>query len=390
MSRKRSIIIFVSVMIILTSLGCYYLEERIVWAWPFLEKFKNYIFITLGLYVFMQVLGPISYRISPLSKQRPFILQWLTYISMGFFASLFFYFLVAEIMVFVIFKAAHLFMQSPDVFKLETLELHFFQGISVVSVVTALWGMLTALKSPVIENVDVEIKNLPADFKGFKIAQISDLHVGPTISHRYAEKVVNLVNDLNPDIIVLTGDIVDGMADQLREQIQPLKNLKAPLGVYYCTGNHEYYWGGEQWCQEFQKIGFKVLLNQHQILKKGSSQIALGGIPDIRGGQFVQSHHPDIAKTFKGVSKEMIKILMAHQPSAYKLSLEGGVHLQLSGHTHGGQFFPWSILVALTQKFYKGLYLHQNLWIYTNRGTGYWGPPQRFSVPPEITLLQLT
>lgn len=193
----------------------------------------------------------------------------------------------------------------------------------------------------------------------------------------------------NPDIIALTGDMVDGYPNVLRPHIEPLRDLKAPHGVFYCTGNHEYYWGAESWINVFREMGFHVLNNEHRMIQKNLSQLCIGGITDLSGSKFLSDHQSDSQKAFSGVPKDVFKILLAHQPASYTHALESGVHLQLSGHTHGGQFFPWSLIVAMAQKFYRGLYFHQGLWIYTNRGTGYWGPPQRFSIPSEVTVLTL-
>lgn len=386
MAQKLSFIFFVSIMLLITGSGCFYIGKRLLWTLPELQTKKVYIIITLSLFVIIQALGPFLYRLYPSAEGRPFILQWLTYVSLGFMASLLFYFLAAEILVFIA-KKIPLLAQAPE--QIENLERRLFLGVGLFSLASATAGTVTAIEGPKIEAVEVPLKTLPEAFHQFKIAQISDLHVGPTINRDYAQKVVDLTLAQKPDIIVLTGDLVDGYPEHLRPHLEPLQSLNAPHGVYYCTGNHEYYWGGPQWCEEFKAMGFDVLINEHRLLSKGGASICIGGIPDIKAQQFTPDHQADAVKTFSGVPADTTKILLAHQPAAYKQSLDAGVHLQLSGHTHGGQFFPWSILVALSQKFYRGLYFHENLWVYTNRGTGYWGPPQRFAVPPEITLLTL-
>jgi len=386
MAQKTSFILFVSIMILILSTGCYYLGRRIIWLSPFLESKKIYVYVTLILFVGLQILGPMLYRISPIHTGQPFILQWLTYVSMGFLASLFFYFLSAELLSFILQKIFSYFNSTAD---FQVTERRLFLGTGLLSLFSAAVGTRTALAGPVVESVDISLPTLPKEFDGLKICQISDLHVGPTIDRNYAQKVVDLTLAQNPDLIVLTGDIIDGYPEVLRSQLEPLKNLRAPHGVFYCTGNHEYYWGIDIWLKEFQALGFTILNNEHHLLNKGASQICIGGITDLKGHQFSPAHQSDAKKAFEGVSAETVKILLAHQPASYTQALECGVHLQLSGHTHGGQFFPWSLLVAAAQRFYKGLYFHETMWIYTNRGTGYWGPPQRFTVPSEITVLRL-
>lgn len=386
MAQKLSFILFVSVMLLITSSGCYYISQRLFWALPVLKTKKIYVFITLGLFVLIQALGPLWYRIYPSAQGRPFILQWITYVSLGFMASLLFYFLAAESLVFITRKIP-LFNISIEQFDL--LEQRLFLGVGLFSLATALAGTFTALDGPRIERVQIPIKDLPPEFVDFRIVQISDLHVGPTINRDYAKNVVDQTLSLKPDLVALTGDMIDGFPDELRSQLEPLKELRAPHGVYYSPGNHEYYWGGQQWCEEFSQLGFTVLLNDHRRIDKGTAHIAIGGIPDLKAYQFLSEHRIDIVKTFSNLPRETIKILLAHHPSSYPHAIEAGVHLQLSGHTHGGQFFPWNFFVALTHKFYRGLYFYQNLWVYTSRGTGYWGPPQRFGVPAEITLIEL-
>lgn len=387
MTQKISFIVFITLMLLFVSGGCYYLANRLLSTIPSLKTKSIYVYISFGLFVLLQALGPFWYRINPTSSARPFILQWLTYVSMGFAASVFFFFLGTELILFISRKLSLL---SNTIDTKEVFERRVFLGVGLFSLATALAGTKTAIDGPIVERVDIPLKNLPEAFNGFTIAQISDLHVGPTIDRAYAQNVVDLTMKTNPDLIVLTGDLVDGYPDELRHHLEPLKSLQAPFGVFYCTGNHEYYWGGPVWCEEFRKMGFRVLLNEHEYIEKNGQKICLGGVTDLRAEQFYPDHKPDANKTFAGVPQDVIKILMAHQPAAYKQSLEAGVHLQLSGHTHGGQFFPWSIFVAITHKFYRGLYFYQNLWVYTNRGTGYWGPAQRFTIPPEITNIRLS
>jgi predicted MPP superfamily phosphohydrolase len=179
------------------------------------------------------------------------------------------------------------------------------------------------------------------------------------------------------------------VVSDLKEDIAPLSDLKARHGTYYVTGNHEHYWGVNEWIQEFKRMGATVLQNEHQVIRRGDSQIVLGGVNDPSASRFAVGTGPNPSKAFEGSPSGCIRILMAHQPGIYEAANAAGCHLQLSGHTHAGQFFPWSIFVALAHRYYKGLNRHQDLWVYVNRGTGYWGPPIRFGVPSEVTLLKL-
>jgi predicted MPP superfamily phosphohydrolase len=254
---------------------------------------------------------------------------------------------------------------------------------------SAIAGITQAAKGPKIYDIEIPLKDLPEQFEGFKIAQISDLHAGPTIGQHYTQKVVEMTNELNADVIALTGDFADGDVAHLRTALQPLAQLHAKHGVFFVTGNHEYYWDLEGWLAEYRRLGARVLLNEHVVLRHNGSEIVVAGVTDYTAGQMEPTHASDPAKSLKGAPANTIKILLAHQPASYEEAYKAGFDLQLSGHTHGGQFFPWSLVVRLVQKYYRGLNQHENMWVYVNRGTGYWGPPLRFTIPPEITLIRL-
>jgi predicted MPP superfamily phosphohydrolase len=213
------------------------------------------------------------------------------------------------------------------------------------------------------------------------------LHVGSTIKRDFVQSLVPPINDLEPDLIVLTGDLMDGSVTHLRYDVAPLRYLKSRYGNYFVTGNHEYYSGLNQWLREIHHLGFALLINEHRMIQHANSRIILGGVTDY--SQKRGSHASDPVASIKHAPTADIKILLAHQPlSVYKASA-AGYDLQISGHTHGGQYFPWSELVALRQPFVSGLYRHENSWVYVSDGTGYWGPPLRIGTQSEITLIQL-
>lgn len=230
---------------------------------------------------------------------------------------------------------------------------------------------------------------LPDAFHGFRIAQISDLHVGPLIRKAYVENVVQLTRAANPDLIALTGDFSDGSARHLRDDIWPLSKLEAPYGKFFVTGNHDYYWDPAGWLKLHQEMGARLLINEHMVIEKSGDKLVLAGVTDISAGSGFPGHSSDPHAAVKGAPPGVPKILLAHQPASYKEAYAAGFDLQLSGHTHAGQFFPWSVVVKLAQKYYKGLNRHENMWVYVNRGTGFWGPPIRFGVPAEITIVKL-
>jgi hypothetical protein len=230
---------------------------------------------------------------------------------------------------------------------------------------------------------------LPEEFNGFTIVQFTDIHVGPTLKREYLQKIVEMINSLNADLIAFTGDFVDGSVSYLKKDVEPSKELRAPYGKYFVTGNHEYYSGVEDWVEEAGNLGFDVLLNEHRIIEKNGSRILLAGVTDTSGGQFLESHKTDPKAALKGAPNDIVKILLAHQPKSLYEAADAGYDLQLSGHTHGGQYIPWNYFATLGQPFSKGLNKYENTWIYVSQGTGYWGPPLRIGASSEITHIKL-
>jgi len=251
-------------------------------------------------------------------------------------------------------------------------------------------GFVQAVRGPRVKEVLLPIRDLPAALQGLKIAQISDLHVGPTIQGGYVDEVVRQTNALNPDLIAVTGDLADGSPAVLGQHLQPLANLKARLGTYYVTGNHEYYWGVERWLEKVRSLGLVPLLNENRVITVEDTKVLLAGVTDSTGGNFVTGHRPDQEKAIQSREECQLKILLAHRPDQWFEAEKLGFHLQLSGHTHGGQFFPWSVLMPIAYKYYRGLNRPGHMWLFVSSGTGYWGPAHRFAIPSEIALLRLT
>ncbi|BEV72333.1 MULTISPECIES: metallophosphoesterase [unclassified Paludibacterium] len=252
-------------------------------------------------------------------------------------------------------------------------------------------GMAGARRVARVRQVTVPIAGLPPELEGLRIAQLSDIHVGPTIKRGYLARMVARTNALGADVIAITGDVVDGSVRQLAGHTRPLADLQAPQGVYLVTGNHEYYSGAREWIAEFRRLGLTVLENQHVVLPRGSRSWVLAGVTDYSAGHFEGGVASDPQAALAGAPAEAaLRVLLAHQPRSAPAAQAAGFDLQLSGHTHGGQFVPWNWLVPLQQPFVAGLHRLGDLWVYTSRGTGYWGPPVRLFAPSEITLLRLT
>lgn len=263
-------------------------------------------------------------------------------------------------------------------------------GILAASAVFTGVGLAEARQIPDLKEVVIPVEGLSPDLEGFRIVQITDIHVSPTIKRPFVESVVERVNRLDGDIVALTGDLVDGSVSWLSNDVAPLSRVRSKLGNYFVTGNHEYYSGAEVWVEKVRRLGFEVLMNEHRVLTRGRGRIVLAGVTDYRAGNFFESHRSDPAKAIAGAPRADVKLLLAHQPKSVFKAAEAGFDIQISGHTHGGQFFPWNLLVGIDQPFVAGLYTYKSTHIYVSRGTGYWGPPLRFGSPSEITLIRLT
>lgn len=281
------------------------------------------------------------------------------------------------------------------IFPLSAGAFHLIESVSASAVVAlALFvtgvGFANARRRAGIVNVEIPVANLPPALEGFTIAQVSDVHVGRTIKRNYVEAVVRAVNDLDADMIAVTGDLVDGPVEELAEHVAPLAALKSRHGVFFVTGNHEYYCGEAAWRTELGRLGLKVLMNEHIVLTHRGARIVIAGVTDFGAERFDAAQKSDPEAALRGAPRDAgVRILLAHQPRSAPAAARAGFDLQLSGHTHGGQFWPWMLFVRLQQPFTAGLNRLERLWVYTSRGTGYWGPPKRFCAPSEITLLEL-
>ncbi len=258
-----------------------------------------------------------------------------------------------------------------------------FLGASGLTLV----GMWQASASAIrLIRVPLALKKFPKSLGPYRIVQITDLHVGPTLGRNFVEEVVSRVNALKPDLIAITGDLVDGTVDQLKDSVEPLRNLRAPDGVFFVTGNHEYYTGDvEGWLAYLSGLGVRVLRNERVTIRKSFD---LAGVDDLSARGPGHGYRPDQA--LAGRNPKRAVVLMSHQPRGFSDAIRLGVDLQLSGHTHGGQFIPFKYLVGLYQPYLAGLYQEGNSRLYVSCGTGYWGPPIRLGVPAEITQIELS
>jgi len=324
---------------------------------------------------------------------------WLGFIGMGLFSLAFIAFIIRDLgwvtgtLSFKILKT--ITNSSPSSIELDPGRRQFLlmsMNLGIVGVTSVLGGigLFQARRKATIIAHNIEIPNLPAEFQGLKIVQISDLHVGPTIKADYARTVVEQVNALQPDLIFFTGDMVDGSVDRLSEDVEPLRDLKSKYGTYFVTGNHEYYSGAEQWVDKVAELGMIHLENEHRILTRGEASLAIAGVTDLMAHHTIKSHKSDPQKAMNGVPDDIPSIMLAHQPGTADMTQGLSIDLMVCGHTHGGQFMPFHLAVAKAHKYHAGLYRQGKMQVYVNRGTGYWGPPLRLGIPSEITLIHLS
>ncbi|MFW5878339.1 MAG: metallophosphoesterase, partial [Myxococcota bacterium] len=261
----------------------------------------------------------------------------------------------------------------------------------VALAVTLVAGFLSAVNArsfPVVRNLEVTLPGLSQEMDGTSIVQLSDLHLGPTLGRDFTEEVARAVGELKPDVVAITGDLVDYGVDELRDAVAPLGKIEATHGVYFVTGNHEYYVGVDEWLDELPRLGLRVLANEHVLIGDGEAGFVLAGVNDPTGRMY-PGHEPDLARALERRQAGMPVVLLAHQPLLVKQAAEQGVALQLSGHTHHGQIWPFTYAVLLQQPYVWGLVKHGPTMLYTSPGTGYWGPPMRLGSRSEITRIVL-
>jgi predicted MPP superfamily phosphohydrolase len=332
---------------------------------------------------------PFSFmaRRSTMHGARTFMLAWTGLIAMGMFSSLFVLTLIRD--------AALLAGFTLSVVTQIEEPLRQFRHLSAIAVplLAALFtaiGFVNARKRPAVRAVEVPIEGLPPALHGFTIAQISDMHIGATIKGSQLSAIVDAVNELNADLVAITGDLVDGSVAELAVHTASLARLHSTHGSFFVTGNHEYYSGARAWIAEMRRLGINVLLNEHVVLDHGGADVVVAGVTDYSAGFFDPSQRSDPVAAIAGAPDDAgVNVLLAHQPRTAIAAQSAGYQLQLSGHTHGGQFLPWNFFVRFQQPFTAGLHRLGKLWVYVSRGTGYWGPPKRLGAPSEITHLKL-
>jgi predicted MPP superfamily phosphohydrolase len=307
-------------------------------------------------------------------------LTWIGMVFMGLFSTLLVLTLFREVLLLVLYLTGDM----PEGSVADTAA-----AVPLLALAFTVIGFVNARRTARVVSVRIPLRGLPPALEGLRIVQISDIHVGPTIKHGYLEAIVERVNALQPDVIAVTGDLVDGSVAELAAHVAPLARLRARHGVFFVTGNHEYYSGVHGWVDELTRLGLRVLHNEHVVLQHDGAALVLAGVTDFSGHHFDPAHRSDPVAALRGAPPDAVRVLLAHQPRSAAAAAEAGFDLQISGHTHGGQFLPWTFFVPFQQPYTAGLHQLGRLSVYVSRGTGYWGPPKRLGAPSEIGELRL-
>lgn len=322
---------------------------------------------------------PIAERRLRLPPRSAAILGWPAYLWLG--AS--FYLLVGLGLSDLVLALSSLFGHTPDLRQRACVVL----GLVGAIVLFGVWNAL--IRGPQVKRVELKPMGWPRALDGYRIVQISDIHIGTLLGAGFARRVTELCNRLRPDLIAITGDLVDGSVANLADRVAPFAGLSAACGVYFVTGNHDHYSGADGWSGKLQQFGFQGLRNRHVRIERGASAFVLAGVDDYSSRRRAATGATDIERALEGRDRAHPVVLLAHDPRSFEQARTCGIALQLSGHTHAGQIWPFGLLVRLQTRHVAGAYRTGDAQLYVNRGTGFWGPPLRVFAPGEVTELVL-
>jgi predicted MPP superfamily phosphohydrolase len=363
-----------------------WLVHRYVWArlirdaaWP--GPWRGT--LTLGVFALAALIPLVFVGTRSLPRAMTAPLAWVAYTWMGFALYLFLFTVISDAGR-GIAAIARVLPADPD--RRQVLARTLAATVGGLATLVGIGGLANVARGFVVRRVPVPLAKLPKSASGYVIVQMSDVHVGPTLGRHFIESIVRQTNALAPDMIVITGDLVDGTVEQLRDQVEPLRGLRAKDGVFFVTGNHEYYSGADEWIAHLRTLGVRVLRNERVAI---GDAFDLAGVDDWSAGRMLEHHGQDIAAALSGRDPSRAVVLLAHQPKALNEATAHQVDLQLSGHVHGGQMVPFNWLARLDQPLIAGLHRVKDTWVYVSTGTGYWGPPMRVGSGAELTRIEL-
>ncbi|MCC6873199.1 MAG: metallophosphoesterase [Sandaracinaceae bacterium] len=379
------IVLFLVVVITITCGLHYYLWMRLVrdpvWPSPYLSM-GTWLIVALATSI---PAAFVASRYLPRLAATP--VAWVAYVWMGAMFLLFVLLLPAEL----VRVGARVVVDDvvTDPGRRNMIARSIAVAVATGGAGLSALGLATALSPVRIKRVRVAVNGLPSALHGLRIIQLTDIHVGPTIGRDFVQELVRKTNALRPDVVAITGDLVDGSVAELGAFVEPLRDLRARHGVFFVTGNHEYYSGADEWIAFLESLGVRVLRNERVTIEHDGAALDVAGVDDWEADQFGNGHGADLERALRDKNPDRKVLLLAHQPRQIVEAAAKGIALQLSGHTHGGQIFPFNYLVRLQQPFVAGLHRVQGTALYVSSGTGYWGPPMRLGIPAEITHLEL-
>jgi predicted MPP superfamily phosphohydrolase len=362
---------FVAVLLLVVLGGHWYLAHRLVVEPALPAPWYGPALALIALACALLIAQPIAERVLPSARAR--WITWPASLWMGFAFLLLVLSLAAD--------AAQAFLGTAGVPTAR-----FWAGAVVaLACIAGAKGVHTALREPVLERRELILPRWPAALDGFRIVQISDLHIGPILDRRFAARLVERCNALRPDLIAITGDLVDGHVARVADEVEPFAGLQAVHGVFFVTGNHDYYSGADAWVARVERLGMCALRNRHVTIGRDGAAFDLAGVEDHHAHLVSSTQRSDLTAALAGRDAQRPVVLLAHDPLTFRSAARLGVDLQLSGHTHGGQIWPFRYLVRLSTPFVVGHYRRDASQLYVSRGTGFWGPAMRLFAPGEIT-----
>ena len=357
----------------------FYLATRLIVEPEWSASLTAWLWVGLCLLGTLTLLQPLAERFLPIWVDR--IVAWPAALWMGF--GFFFLLILAASDVLLVALEYLGLLTGDSAGRGQAL------AVGLIAGPIGLWSLVQGLRKPEVKTVEIELGRWPAGLDGFRIVQISDIHFGPILDERFAEWLKDQVNALKPDLIAVTGDLVDGRIDKIAHTVEPLAGLRAPLGRWFVTGNHDHYSIASDWAGRAEELGMRVLRNAHVVIEKKGEQFILAGVDDHRSRQMPGEGGEDLDLALAGMQENCPILLLAHDPTTFHAASRRSVDLQLSGHTHGGQIWPFHYGVRLAMPWVAGLHRRGQSQIYVSRGTGFWGPPMRLGAPAEITEIVL-
>jgi predicted MPP superfamily phosphohydrolase len=401
--RLLPFVVFFAIALVLLGGMHWYLWLRLVRDPALAEPWRRILSVALGVLTFSVPIGMLALRLAPRPLNKLIPAAAFTWLGVGFllFVAVL-AFDLARLAAQGVTLLADYLRATPEPPQDPARRVFVARALAGTAVIASAGVSAYAFRKATgpaeVNEVPVSLERLPRALSGLTIAQVSDLHVGPTIGERDVRRIVDQVNALRPDLVAITGDLVDDTVAEVGRAISHLGRLQARHGVYFVTGNHEYYVDGgrgtAEWLAELRRLGVRVLRNERVAVGDAGASFDLAGVDDYSapGAGFTAN----LDRALAGRDEDRSLVLLAHQPrvSSVGEAVRAGVELQVSGHTHGGQIAPWNLVVAAVFPYVKGLYRHQDEdrhgQVFVSRGTGYWGPPLRLGAPPEIAKLVLT